>query len=315
MKPFFNPSRGYKAPQTASSNQETPFLNIGEQESSVEVDWSTVGATFPLKIVLQIRLYPVFLKDRGIKAVAQLRINSALFGPQGLYCDPFSKNAYLSPYTMAPYSGCEAIELRYEGKGHLQAPFTLETHYFEGLTLDDFQIELLSAAGDPKNLGKGDLVYRKPFTCEQAKFVKESKLNLQDGRMFTTPPGRFGIKRLLKPHSGFYNPTRPIEDIQQLYYNLSENVGQTQINLSLSNSLLGQKLSFLYPEEAMKQGVYFYECPTEEEGGTLTSALQEGYAKLTLCAGEAREIYVSTGYQQSTDDLNTLDVFFVPKLA
>ncbi|MGL5784819.1 MAG: hypothetical protein ACRCYZ_05115 [Alphaproteobacteria bacterium] len=301
MKHFFNQGGGYKAPKTASVNQETPFLSIGGKEGNVEVEWSTQDV-FPLKVVLRAKICPIFLHERGIQSSSQLRINGQTFSPKALY-GPAAKHNFES-------NGCEAIELRYDGKGSLQLPFTLETKYFNGLDLGDFKIELASKGEKTQ----GSLIYRKPFAYQHSSLVKESRLYLQDGRLFHTPPGRFGIERLLRPHSGSYKPGSPIETMQQIYYDLTENEEETIVNLTLSNDWLQQKkISFLYLEEAMKLKICFWDPPTQEEGLNLSSALQEGYGSLTLHAGDAQEIYVSVGYQQPTDDPSYLDVFFAPK--
>jgi hypothetical protein len=308
MKPFFNQGGGYKAPHTASANQDTPLLNIGGEEGDPEVEWSTQSA-FPLKIVLRAKICPVFLYERGIQAASQLRINGKAFSPQALY-GPASQNGYSRPKEIADYSGCEALELRYEGKGSLQLPFTLETKYFKGLDLGDFKIELASK----EEAAQGNLIYRKPFAYEHASLAKESRLYVKNEHLFHSPPGRFGIERLLKPHSGFYKPGNPIETMQQIYYDLTEDEEETIISLTLSNDWLQQKkVSFLYPEEAMKKKLCFWNPPTQEEGLNLSSVLQEGYGSLTLHAGDTQEIYVSAGYQQPTDDPSYLDVFFAPK--
>ncbi|MGL4824853.1 MAG: hypothetical protein ACRC4G_01460 [Alphaproteobacteria bacterium] len=303
MKPFFNQGGGYKAPQTASANQETPFLNIGGEEGDSEVEWST-QSVLPLKIVLRAKICPVFLHDRGIQSSAQLRINGETFSPKALY-GPAAKFEGFNGYR-----GCEAIELRYEGKGSLQLPFTLETKYFKGLELGDFKIELATKGGE----GQENLIYRKPFAYQHDSLVKESRLYVKNEYLFHNPPSRFGIKRLLRPHSGFYEPGKPIETMQQTYYDLTEDGEQTVVNLTLSNDWMKQKqVSFLHPEEAMKKGICFWDHPTQEEGFNLSSALQEGYGSLTLHAGDTQKIYVSVGYQQPTDDPGYLDVFFAPK--
>jgi hypothetical protein len=264
-------------------NQDEGMLDITHPADCILVEESKIVAE---TLVLRCTLRPVPLQNKTIQV--QLIAEGEALEQTPLY----TEESIAYGYEWESTDSCwQAIALDYTGIG--RGVHEGKSFVFYGDTLPFGKIEMTHP------------LYIKPFSCELLNY-QERMTTLHSGMVLRSPPGVLDTQ-ILRGYGGYYKQGIRLEDMQQVYYNLTSTHRQTRVRLINSTTLCEQQTPPPQGGQVFDYRVQFNPL-REEEYLSFPAALAAGYGRISVTSDLG--VTVLTSFLCESVSANVVNVYF-----